>query len=221
MEPLTGNDKRKATCKQVGGAKKRAGHAKEHLFNAAFGVPAPITYKAEADASFTTENPNTTTLLDTLRATFGPAAEGGTACSIKSGTCLQFTLGRIDEITAAATPEAKLAALGERSLWEKYLGKSKSGAPAYWLVYYNSDGSWQFFLMADIIDYVVANCKWRALETGRLKGDLEGRQYLTYEYRDTHGSHFLGANGGRGGPWIELLTRKIRTCRVAVPAPSA
>ena len=69
--------------------------------------------------------------------------------------------------------------------------------------------------MDDIINYIVANVKWRKLETGRIKGDFENDskkgtcQYLTYEYRTTHKSYFLGLNGGKGIEFIDLLKKKI------------
>ena len=71
--------------------------------------------------------------------------------------------------------------------------------------------------MSEVIAFIVDKCTWRALETGRFKGDFENdtkkgfSQYLTYEYRETHKSHFLGANGGKGKQLMELLKKKI-TC---------
>jgi hypothetical protein len=38
-------------------------------------------------------------------------------------------------------------------------------------------------------------------------------QYLTYEYRETHVSYVLGANGNKGKPFIRLLTQNLRHIR--------
>ena len=49
------------------------------------------------------------------------------------------------------------------------------------------------------------------MKTGRIKGDFNNNskkgfsQYITYEYRHTHKSYFLGLNGGKGKKFIELL----------------
>ena len=205
-EVLTGNDKRKASCKAVGGEKKRTGHKREdHFAERWCDVSSATTYKAEADKTITDES-----LLNRLSETLGPLKSGRT--SLKSGNNLQFTLGVIPEITEA---EDKLAAISQQSLWEKYLAKSKSENPADVLCY-RSKTDWTFFRMSDVISFIVKNAKWRLLSSGRLKGDFvdktakEFSQYLTYEYRQTHKSHFLGANGNKGMPFIELLKQNIK-----------
>lgn len=202
---LTGNLKRKATCQLLGGAKKRHGHNIESIFMKQFGVPSAITYKAEADCVVSPENPEGAKLI-------GLFPDLPThRVSIKSGKNLQFTLGRIDEIT---NTENKIAALMDRPLWEKYLGKSQSSSPANLLAYRKETG-WLIFRMSQVIDYIVNNCHWRQLPTGRLKGDFDNLQYLTYEYRGgKHNSHFLGANGNKGYKFIQLLTTKIPTIHV-------
>jgi hypothetical protein len=70
--------------------------------------------------------------------------------------------------------------------------------------------------MADCIQFIVSKATWRGLEaTGRMKADFTDKsrkgysQYLTYEYRSTHKSHFLGANGNKGLPFIQLLKASI------------
>lgn len=201
---MAANQKRIASCKAVGGEKKRTGHKREDVFGERWCDPTSTTYKAEADKVVTNVE-----LLTILREKLGVT---GGACSIKSGSNLQFTLGKIPEITEA---ENKVDAVGQRKIWEKYLGKSESQTPANVLVYRMKD-SWVFFRMEDVIDYIVGSCTWRLTTTGRLKGDFEdgsrkgSRQYLTYEYRETHKSHFLGANGNRGKPFIELLMKKLK-----------
>lgn len=210
MDAPTGNDKRKASCKAVGSEKKRTGHKREDIFGARFCDPTATTYKAEADKIITN-----TELLAKLNAEIGPLPSGGT--SIKSGKNLQFTLGRIPEITEA---DDKLAAIAARPIWEKYLGKSHSATPADVLCYKTETG-WAFFNMSDVITFIATSATWRVLDTGRIKGDFAdssragSSQYLTYEYRATHGSHFLGANGNKGRAFIGLLMANLRVAEVA------
>jgi hypothetical protein len=200
MSTLTGNEKRKASCKAVGGEKKRTGHKREDVFGERFCDPTATTYKAEADKTITNKE-----LLTTLNAKIGPLKTGAT--SLKSGKNLQFTLGNIPEITDA---DDKLAAMSQRELWERYLAKSHSANPASVLCYKTETG-WTFFNMDDVIEFIVAHATWRLLPSGRVKGDFNGTQYLTYEYRTTHKSHFLGANGNKGKPFIALLKANLRS----------
>jgi hypothetical protein len=211
---LSGNEKRKASCKAVGGAKKRGGHALEHLHDSIVGVKCETTStKAEADCHISAENPRGAELLSELEAKFGEKLQ---YCSVKSGNNLQFVLGNIPEIVEVMEPDAKLAAIKEPALWKKYLGKAQSAKPADLLVYYHSTKkSWTYFKMAAVIAFIVEAATWRILSTGRIKGDFQNgsakgfSQYLTYEYRQTHKSHFLGANGGKGLPFVELLKAKL------------
>jgi hypothetical protein len=206
MSTLTGNEKRKASCKAVGSEKKKTGHKREDVFGDRFCDPTATTYKAEADKTITNKE-----LLATLNAGIGPIKTGAT--SLKSGNNLQFTLGNIPEITDA---EDKLAAMSKRALWEKYLAKSHSGNPASVLCYKHEDG-WTLFNMDDVLNFIVEKATWRVLSTGRIKGDFADgsskgySQYLTYEYRDTHKSYFLGANGGKGKSFIALLKANLRS----------
>jgi hypothetical protein len=136
-----GNERRKASCKAIGGAKKIAGHK----FKEQFGGPVlqPTTYKSEADATLI--NPE---VLSRLKNVIGLIPDGH--ASLKSGKNLQFTLGRIDEITSTANDAEKIAAMSQRPLWEKYLKKTESGKPASLLVYWNGT-NWIFFKMDDVI----------------------------------------------------------------------
>jgi hypothetical protein len=199
---MDSNEKRKASCKAVGSDKKKTGHKREQDFGDRWCDDAPITYKAEADKVITN-----TDLLNHLRRVLGAPIIGRT--SIKSGNNLQFTLGRIDEISNASD---KLSAIQTKSFWNKYLGKSDSGSPADVLCYRDTN-TWIFFAMQSVIDFIVKNAQWRLLESGRIKGDFltpRGRtQYLTYEYRTTHKSYFLGANGNKGRPFIDLLIANL------------
>lgn len=199
------SEKRKASCQKVGGEKKRRGHKVEDEFMLRFGIPTPTTYKAEADCSVSAENPAGAELLTA----FPSLQSFGT--SVKSGANLQFTLGRIDEVTHA---EDKVAALKQRDLWETYLAKSKSNVPAALLAYKDAT-EWVIFKMEDVVTYITEKCTWRELESGRMKGDFADgskkgtTQYLTYEYRPTHKSYFLGANGNKGKPFIRLLRQML------------
>lgn len=210
MASLQGNDKRKASCKAVGSEKKKTGHAREDIFGARFCDPTATTYKAEADKVITNAD-----LMAQLRASIGPIAGGGV--SIKGGNNLQFTLGRIPEISETAD---KSVVLKDPAMWERYLGKSMSNTRAEILCYKTETG-WIFFNMTRVIEYIVTCCTWRELGSGRMKGDFVddsargSRQYLTYEYRNTHRSHFLGANGNKGRAFISLLRSKIPFLEVA------
>jgi hypothetical protein len=200
---MAANQKRIESCKKVGGEKKRTGHKREDVFGERWCDPSATTYKAEADKTITNEE-----MLSVLRTTLGVSSG---RCSIKSGKNLQFTLGKIPEITDV---EDKVSAISVRAVWEKYLGKSESQSPADVLVY-RDDDRWIFFNMRNVIDFIVSSCEWRMTDTGRMKGDFKDgskkgvRQYLTYEYRQTHKSYFLGANGNRGKAFIEILQEKL------------
>lgn len=187
----------------------------EHDHDALVGIMAATTStKPEADCIISPENSIGAKLLEELTEKFGES--GLSHCSIKSGNNLQFVLGNIPEITEMESMDKRISAMANPDLWWKYLGKSMSKKPANLLVYYHKDSdSWTYFKMADCIQFIVSKATWRGLVTGRMKADfadnsLKGsRQYLTYEYRSTHGSHFLGANGGRGRLFIDLLKRNI------------
>ena len=114
------NDKRKASCKLVGGEKKRGGHKVEDKFMVQFGVPTATTYKAEADCSISAENPEGVQLMELL-----PELKSYNV-SVKSGKNLQFTLGRIDEILVLRTScRLSRSALSGRSIWERASPRSR------------------------------------------------------------------------------------------------
>lgn len=204
---LIANEKRKASCKAVGSKKKQLGHAHEHEFAKRWGGENnthTLTYKAEADNEI-----RDLRLLEKLRTTLGDIPNGNT--SLKSGLNIQFTLGRIPEIM---NTENKTIALKQRVVWEKYLAKSESANPAV-ILCYRDDGKWLFFRMKDVIDFIVEKSKWRLLDSGRLKGDFDDdskkgiSQYLTCEYRKTHNSYLLAANGYKGQRFMYLLKNNI------------
>jgi len=203
------NQKRIDSCREIGEKVRRIGHAREVQFKTQFNSITELnhpSYKAEADASFDSDHPIQRILLEKLDIS-------GTSCSIKSGRNLQFLLGRLPEIEKISKHCAERLNNDHefcRSLFNQYLGKSISDLPAELLVYYYND-RWIFFSMNDVISYIVEKCQWRLTPSGRsLKGDFRDssrkgmRQYLTIEVRKGKGT-FLGANGNRGRPFIELL----------------
>jgi hypothetical protein len=176
-----------------------------------------LTYKPEADSTMDLSNPNTRALDASLLETFGIDVAKAPNVSNKSGRNLQFVLGRIPELESPKTVEERLAAVSKPALWQKYLKKSASPKPANWLVYLDKIAKqWIFFNMDDVVDRIVTHSVWRILESGRMKGDFEGIQYLTYESRSTHNSYFLGANGNKGDKWIALLMKNLRHLKVPV-----
>lgn len=203
---LKGNDKRKASCKKIGGDKKKIGHIREKEFTKQYNLNElnnPIEYGAKSDTTIDKNHPICEILKHKLNV-------NGFNVSNKSGNNIQFTLGKIPEFENIETSELTKSNVYE--IFNKYLKKSNSDKPADILVYKDTEKArWIFFNMDDIINFIANNCIWRKLETGRIKGDFNDNskkgisQYITYEYRDTHKSYFLGLNGGKGKKFIELL----------------
>lgn len=211
---LTGNEKRKESCRLVGGEKKRVGHRRENDFKQQYN-PASTEEPTEYAATSDTWIREDASIAEKLRHRFSLPMRN-LYVSNKSGNNLQFTLGSIPELD---TPD-NLAWLQDKThcaeLFNKYLKKDGTARPADLLVYKDTKQSkWIFFKMDDVVSFIVENAMWRKLETGRIKGDFlnsskKGHaQYLTYEFRSTHKSHFLGLNGGKGVQFIELLKERI------------
>jgi hypothetical protein len=203
---LSGNDKRIETCKKVGGDKKKKGHKREEDFRKQYNkkeLDKPIEYGAKADNTIDVENP----ICRILKEKIGVSSFN---VSNKSGNNIQFTLGQIPELE-----DVNITDLNKEfvcNLFCKYLKKSNSDKPADILVYKDTDiRKWVFFNIDDIIEYISEKCFWRKLDTGRIKGDFKDNskkglsQYITYEYRKTHKSYFLGLNGNTGKKFIKLL----------------
>ncbi len=153
----------------------------------------------------------------------------GNNVSLKSGNTIQIHLGWLPELTDKNIWMRNLhrevikgkevttsghgidfnkqkSVLKRFSFWKKYLGKGEI------LCYRESEDEWIFFNMDDTINFIIDNFEWRLLDTGRLKGDYSGKQYLTYEYRSEHHKEcfVLGAHGSKKGKeFIDLLIRKI------------
>lgn len=203
---LNGNDKRKISCKKVGGEKKRIGHEIEKEFTRQYNINdinKPIVYGAKADTSIDINHPICEILKQTLNI-------NGFNVSNKSGNNIQFTLGQIIELKDI---EIELLTKDKIiNIFNKYLKKINSDKPVDLLVYKDTDNNrWIFFNIDDIIHFIANECMWRKLSTGRIKGDFNDNskkgisQYITYEYRNTHNSYFLGLNGNKGKRFIELL----------------
>jgi len=203
---MNGNDKRKISCKKVGGEKKRIGHEIEKEFTRQYNmndINKPIEYGAKADTSIDINHPICEKLIQTLNI-------NGFNVSNKSGNNIQFTLGQIIELKDI---EIELLTKDKIiNIFNKYLKKINSDKPVDLLVYKDTDNNrWIFFNIDEIIHFIANECMWRKLKSGRIKGDFNDNskkgisQYITYEYRNTHNSYFLGLNGNKGKRFIELL----------------
>jgi hypothetical protein len=215
--PLKGNDKRKDSCKKVGGEKKQAGHDIEVEFMKQFNYPefmrhqkakeegkSLTEYGATSDTTIDESHPVRDVLKDKLNIS-------GVNVTNKSGNNIQFVLGNIPEFKQIQTAE-EITPDFVTKLLNNYLKKSNSSKPADMLVYKcTSKNKWIFFNIVNIIDYIAEKGKWRKLESGRYKCDFDNNtkkgtgQYITYEHRSTHNSDFLGANGNTGIKLIKLL----------------
>lgn len=204
---MNSNEKRINSCKLVGGNEKKKGHQREDDFELKWGSKTNTSYKAEADKVITDES-----FLDLLRNKLGDIVNGNT--SIKGGRSIQFTLGNIPEISKSSN---KLESIKQISIWQKYLGKYSSSKPAS-IMAYKGLKYWTFFRMIDIIEFIVEECIWRELPSSRLKGDFKDetsknkkRTILTFEHRNgKHNSDFLGASGGQGIFFINILKQNIK-----------
>ena len=208
----SGNIKRIKKCKDVGREKKLSGHKFEtdftHKYNPSHSND-PTEYGATSDTFMTEDHPLTHILHSELNVSHFN-------CSNKSGNNIQFTLGRIPELDNAED----LTPLTDKTqcykIFQKYLKKVLSSKPVDLVVYKDTrTNRYIFFNVDHIIDFIVENAIWRKLSSGRIKGDFfddsskNKTQYITYEYRESHHSHFLGLNGNKGIKFIDLLLKKI------------
>lgn len=203
---IKGNNKRIASCKKIGGEKKKIGHNREKQFTKQYNIHEinnPIEYGAKSDTSIDENHPICQILKEKLDVK-------GYNVSNKSGNNIQFTLGQIPELNGIEVEQ--LTEANTNNILNNYLKKIKSDKPADILVYKDVENSrWIFFNINDIITFISKKCCWRKLNTGRLKGDFYDNskkgfsQYITYEYRNTHKSYFLGVNGNKGKKFIKLL----------------
>ncbi len=187
----------------LGRQKKRRGHAIEESFRKQFGSVLDSTrFLCGSDNTIRRRHPIIQRLVTELKV-------NGLEVSNKSGKNIQFTIGQIPQWTHVDAETLHSYAFNEHT-FQKYLKKMYTDTPCDMLVYYDEqDGQWIFFNMDVIVRFIADNVYWRILPSGRIKGDFFGRQYLTYEYRVTHRSYFLGANGNRGELFIRLLQQHI------------
>jgi len=204
----------KMSSKQASQVKRR-GHKREATFNGRFDVGCTkLNYSgASADCKVTDRE-----LLKSLRQ-LSILKEGVTpTISLKGGSTIQIHLGNLPELTGqysvqtgghtivhhgVSFSEQKKQLLSP-NFWRKYLKKGNI------LCYDYDDGNYIFFDMEDVISFIVKNTHWRYLPTGRIKGDLHGKQYFTYEYRAKKDSFVLGAHGGKKGrDFINLIEKNV------------
>ena len=152
----------------------------------------------------------------------------GNDVSLKSGNTIQFHLGILPELTnkkiwiqnlrkikqgnkIVTTSEHGIPfekqkeILNSLDFWNKYLRKGDI------LCYLDSSNNYIFFNIDDVINFIISNTEWRLLNTGRIKGDIFSKQYITYEYRQKKNSFVLGAHCGKKGiEFINLLKDKLK-----------
>lgn len=209
---------------RLASSKKVGGHKNEEDFNFLFGdKKAKINYSGPSSDCFIEDLVFFDVLVKKLEVL-------NKNVSLKSGNTIQIHLGWFPELTlrdfwlcnlskvkvknklcttsqhGKKFEEEQIVVLKDSSFWRRYLAKGDI------LCYRESKKKWVFFNMEHVIDFIIKNFDWRLLPTGRIKGDFEGKQYLTYEYRaENHKKCFvLGAHGGKKGKeFIELLLKKI------------
>jgi hypothetical protein len=221
MEPWGVQMSKHGMTSQQASQKKKQGHKREREFNKIYGDPdASINHSgASADCEISEGHE----ILKALQETIGTNSR---EVSLKGGNTIQIHLGNLPELTDEANYTISKNSKGhtcvehgipfsqqvesfrQKDFWDKYLKKGDILAYSYDDA---GDGSHIFFNMDDVNDFIINECKWRRLDTGRLKGDIQGKQYLTYEYRSKKGSFVLGASGSnKGKQFIDLLQRNLR-----------
>ncbi len=210
-----------AMSSQQASQKKKQGHKREQEFNKRYGDPnASINHSgASADCEISEGHE----ILETLQETIGTNSR---EVSLKGGNTIQIHLGNLPELTDKANYTVSKNHKGEtcvehgipfsqqvesfcqKDFWDKYLKKGDILVYSYDV---EGDGQHIFFNMDDVNDFIINECEWRLKDTGRLKGDIQGKQYLTYEYRRKAGQFVLGAHGGKKGKeFIDLLQKNLR-----------
>ena len=207
------NTKRINSCRKVGGGKKKQGHLREDIFNKQFNPKAigKIEYGSTSDCQISEEHK----IIQVLKEKLNLSEKSNFYVSNKGGKSIQFTLGKIPELDCDNNLDYIKDKGNSNKLFLKYLKKNESAKPSDLLVYFNNETKeFDFFKMDDIVNYIVNNCTWRKLKSGRIKGDFINLskkgfgQYITYEYRENKKSFFLGINGGKGFKFIDFLKCK-------------
>lgn len=203
-----GNEKRKESCKKIGAKKKIKGHKREKDFLKKYNI-LELNNKTEYGPTSDTSICPTHPICNILNKKIKPS---NLYVSNKSGNNIQLTLGNIPELKDIDSYKLNNDKEYVRNIFNKYLKKNESIKPAGILAYKdNKNKKWIFFNMDDVVNIIVNNCIWRKLKSGRIKGDFKDNskkgysQYITYEYRPTHKSYFLGFNCGKGFKFITYL----------------
>ena len=214
-----------AMSSQQASQKKKQGHKREREFNKIYGDPDALINHSGASADCEISEGHE--ILETLQETIGTNSR---EVSLKGGNTIQIHLGNLPELTdknsyttfKAIIKNRKATcvkhgipfsqqeeSLRQKDFWDKYLKKGDILAYSY---DDTGDGPHIFFNMDDVNDFIIKECEWRLLPTGRLKGNIQGKQYLTYEHRsDKPGQFVLGAHGGKKGKeFIDLLQKNLR-----------
>lgn len=208
---------------------KRGGHKKEVLFNQRFGDPdAGVNWSGSSADCMLSEARLASDFKEWLRSK-DLSPDGGV--SLKGGKTIQIHLGNLPELTdkegysVGETPRGDTAVehgvpfdkqvehLRDPRFWNKYL--KKGDILCYDVPKKKKEDDrpteYRFFKMDDVISYICSPaCQWRILDTGRLKGDLDGKAIFTYEYRRVKGMFVLGAHGGTNGVrFMDILKDNI------------
>lgn len=209
----------KMSSKQASQVKRR-GHAREERFNRYFDPGCQeINYSGPtADCNIADQE-----LLKILQQ-HDILKEGVVpTISLKGGNTIQIHLGNLPELTDQYSVQPGKHTIVHHGIsfsdqkkqllspifWRKYLKKGNI------LCYDYDDGNYIFFDMEDVISFIVKNTHWRYLPTGRIKGDLHGKQYFTYEYRTKKDSFVLGAHGAKKGrDFINLIEQNVPNLKI-------
>lgn len=178
---------------QQASLKKKMGHAQEAIFMALFGFE-------KLQAKFKSSNfsgPNEDCIVSSenfkniLKPAFNlPDSYNEFKISLKSGRTWQFHLGKIDEISKNTfykgfneleehrISESHIPCLFNYEFWKKYLGKRD-------FLVFHENGDYHFFIMKDVINYIINNASWRILKSKRIKADFGDKLsgIITFEER--------------------------------------
>lgn len=194
----------------LGSKIKEIGHRREAFFNKLYGSKEnKIIYGPTSDCKISKDHKILNELIHNK--IIKNKEERNT--SNKSGKNIQIVLGKIPELDCENNIDWINNKKNFSLLLHKYFKKAESKYPSDLLVY-DTNYSHIFFNMNDIIKFMVKECKFRKLSSGRIKGDfndnIKTKQYLTYEYRNTKKYYFLGFNGNKGYNFISLLKINLK-----------
>jgi thiamine pyrophosphokinase len=207
--------------------KKKLGHAEETMFNVIFGHKKldDMNFSGASEDNLISSNIYKKEIENKL------GKLKSYTVSLKSGVTWQFHLGRIDELSPLPNLKVIKTKTGETKVIHSLSFKQQElilKSKAFWikrlkkgelLCYINQNKKYTFFKMDAVIDFICKRVKWRILETGRLKGDIqsEGKKYsiLTFEYRVDKKMFALGAMGGESGlKFFNTLIENINYCEI-------